>query len=117
MHPTNAGELFIEGSEQGLSGPRKNKIYISIIWNFFFCPFDKCQNVKNANRPYPDRQHVSFELFSENVKVKESRTKFGSFYLGSGSRLLLNIYQGFSVAMSIGNLGTRKIPRNGNGTL
>ena len=40
--------------------------------------------------------------------------KLGSFYLGRGSQLLPNIYQGISVATQIWNLEIRKIPRNGN---
>ena len=30
MHPKKAGGLYVEGSEQGFSGPRKSMIYISI---------------------------------------------------------------------------------------
>ena len=35
MDPKKAGGLYVEGSEQGVSGPTGNRVYISISWNFW----------------------------------------------------------------------------------
>ena len=35
MHPKKGGGLYVAGSEQGVSGPRGNRVCISISWNFW----------------------------------------------------------------------------------
>ena len=35
MHPEKGGGLYVQGSEQGVSGTRGNRVYISTSWNFW----------------------------------------------------------------------------------
>ena len=82
----NRGSVVQEGTEStyqsaGTSG-------------YKVCHLDIYQNVENVSYTYLGRQNNSLELFAENGRDKESRSlgrKFGSFYLGRGSRLLSNI--------------------------
>ena len=56
--------------------------------------------LKMRGKKNPDLMNISKEIWE--------------FYFGRGSRLLPNIYQEISIARQIGNIGTRKIPQNGN---
>ena len=83
------------------------------------CHLDINQNVENISYTYLGRQNDSLELFAENGADKESRSneiskKIWGFYLGRGSGLLSDIYQGISIGRQIGNLITRQTPQNGD---
>ena len=116
MHPEKAGGLYVEESEQGsVVQEGTGSTYQSVGTFSHVCHLDNYQNVENVSYIYRGRQHDSLELFAENGKDKcRSQRKFGSLYLGRGSRLLPNSYQRISTARQIGHLGTRKIPQNGN---
>ena len=73
MHPTKAGELYVEGSKQGsVVQEGTGSTYQSAgTFSHKVCHFAIYQNGKNVSHIYPDRKHDSFELFAENGRDKE----------------------------------------------
>ena len=90
MHPTKVGELYVKGSEQGVSVERRNRIYLSISNKV--CNFDIYQNVENVSHPYPSRQHNSLEFSmkmgrTKNPELMQISKEIWEFLLGQRIRI------------------------------
>ena len=85
--------LYVEVSEQGVSDPRRNRIYISVAGTFSHkvChfAFTKMWNLSTIHIQVDTMTSLSYLLKKGGTKNPELMQISGSFYVGKGSQLFI----------------------------